>query len=109
MLFPPPNRPGPSRRVVVTGAGIVTSLGIGWAENADGFREGRVAIKPVTVFDASRQRVKVAGEVELPGAMPKTRLGLRCLQRLDRASRMLLLAAHQAWEEAGWGPRKMCR
>jgi len=89
---------------VVTGAGVVTALGPGWEANAEGFRAGRVAIRPVTVFDASRQRVKVAGEVKLPETLPTTRLGSRPLRRLDRASRMLLLAAHEAWLQSGWEP-----
>jgi 3-oxoacyl-[acyl-carrier-protein] synthase II len=90
--------------VVITGAGIVTSLGMGWKENAAGFREGRVAMKPVTLFDVSRQRVKIAGEIDLPENPPATRLSRRCQLRLDRATRLLLLAAHEAWEQSGWEP-----
>ncbi|HKS36651.1 MAG TPA: beta-ketoacyl-[acyl-carrier-protein] synthase family protein [Verrucomicrobiae bacterium] len=104
MLFPPPKTPAPPPRVVVTGAGVITALGPGWKANAEGFRAGRVAIRPVTVFDAARQRVKVAGEVELPETLPKTRLSSRHFRRLDRASRMLLLAAHEAWLQSGWEP-----
>ena len=77
MLFPPQQHAEPYSRVVVTGAGIVTALGLGWKENAAGFRAGRLAIRPVTVFDASRQRVQVAGEAELPPALPDTRLPTR--------------------------------
>ncbi|HEX4644468.1 MAG TPA: beta-ketoacyl-[acyl-carrier-protein] synthase family protein, partial [Verrucomicrobiae bacterium] len=85
MLFPPPHRSSAPPRVVVTGAGIVTSLGLGWKENADGFRLGRVAVRPVTLFDVSRQRVKVAGEIALPDALPRTCLTRRQESRLDRA------------------------
>lgn len=104
VLFPPVHNSGPSPRVVITGAGIVTSLGLGWKQNAEGFRLGRVAIKPVTLFDVSRQRVKVAGEVLLPPALSLSRLCPRHEKRLDRATRLLLLAAHEAWEQSGWLP-----
>jgi 3-oxoacyl-[acyl-carrier-protein] synthase II len=58
----------------------------------------------VTLFDVSRQRVKVAGEAELPVDLPKTRLSQRRLQRLDRAARLLVLATHEAWQQSGWTP-----
>jgi len=90
--------------VVVTGAGIVTAYGAGWAANADGFRSGRTTFRPVTLFDVSRQRSKIAAEVDLPEALPATRLPARQAARLDRASRMLLLAAAEAWHQAGWEP-----
>lgn len=89
---------------MITGAGIVTALGLGWAANADGFRAGRAAFRPVTLFDVSRQRTKLAAEVELPAALPVTRLSEKSARRLDRAARMLLFAAHEAWSQAGWQP-----
>jgi 3-oxoacyl-[acyl-carrier-protein] synthase II len=70
MLFPAPSPPSPPPRVVITGAGIVTALGLGWRRNAEGFRAGRTAFRPVTLFDVSRQRVKVAAEADLPTALP---------------------------------------
>jgi 3-oxoacyl-[acyl-carrier-protein] synthase II len=90
--------------VVITGAGILTALGLGWKPNAEGFRAGRAAFRPVSLFDVSRQRVKNAAELDLPLALPPTRLSARQIARLDRASTMLLLAAHQAWQQAGWEP-----
>src|SRR5881394_2132085 len=59
VLFPFRDSINPPR-VVITGAGIITALGNGWKPNADGFRAGRPAMRPVSLFDASRQRVKTA-------------------------------------------------
>ena len=89
---------------MITGAGIVTALGLDWKGNAEGFRSGRTAFRPVTLFDVSRQRVKTAAEVDLPDTFPSTGLSQRETARLDRASTLLLLAAHEAWIQSGWEP-----
>ena len=83
---------------------IITALGVGWKTNAKGFRSGKTAFRPVSQFDVSRQRVKTAAEVDLPAALPPTRLGARSTVRLDRAGAMLVLAALEAWQQAGWEP-----
>ena len=103
MLFPG-SLPQASARVVVTGAGIATALGLGWKVNAGGFRAGRTAFRPLSLFDVSRQRAKTAAEMDLPSKLPPTRLGPRQVARLDRAGKMLLLAAHEAWKQSGWEP-----
>jgi 3-oxoacyl-[acyl-carrier-protein] synthase II len=102
VLFPPPKTSADANRVVVTGAGIVTALGCGWKINAEGFRAGTTSFRPVTLFDVSRQRTKIAAELDLPEILPSTRLSEKNCARLNRASRMLLLAAHEAWTQSGW-------
>ncbi len=82
--------------VVVTGVGIVTSLGLGWRVNADGFRTGRVALREVTLFDTSRQHTHTAGQVELPAQLPATRLSAREISRLERGGRLLIHATDEA-------------
>jgi 3-oxoacyl-[acyl-carrier-protein] synthase II len=89
---------------VVTGAGIITSLGAGWTRNAEGFRSGRTAFRPVTLFDVSRQRVKIAAEVDLPLSLPPNLLSQGAKKRMDRAAKLLLHAAREAWDQAEWTP-----
>ena len=103
MLFPVSHQTEPPR-VVITGAGIVTALGLGWKRNAEGFRSGKVAMRTVTLFDVSRQRVKTAAEVDLSPELPPTRLRNNAVKRMDRAAKMLLLATHEAWHQTGWEP-----
>ncbi len=51
------------RRVVVTGIGIVSPIGIGVEENWRSLREGRSGVGPITHFDASSLPSRIAGEV----------------------------------------------
>lgn len=87
--------PSPARPVVVTGAGIITSMGRDLAENTTGFRAGRTAFSPVTLFDVSRQRVGTAGQVNLPDEPGKA------WSRMDRGTRLALQAAREAMANAG--------
>jgi 3-oxoacyl-[acyl-carrier-protein] synthase II len=102
MLFPASPAPRSPSRVVITGAGILTALGQGWRPNAAGFRAGRTAFRPVTLFDVSRQRVKVAAQADLPATLPANHLSPRQVARVDRPTAMLLWAATEAWQQAGW-------
>lgn len=101
MLFPK-KQSARSNRVVVTGAGIITAFGNGWRKNADGFRAGKKAFRPVTLFDVSKQRCKIAAEIDLPEKFPPSQLSQNNFGRFARASKMLLLAAHEAWTQSGW-------
>jgi 3-oxoacyl-[acyl-carrier-protein] synthase II len=68
-------------------------MGMDFQENAAGFREGRTALSPVTLFDVSRQRVGTAGQIDLPDhGFPS---------RMDRGSRLAWLAAREAMAQAG--------
>jgi 3-oxoacyl-[acyl-carrier-protein] synthase II len=101
VLFPQRSQSDLPKRVVVTGGGIITALGSTWNENSHGFRLGQTAFRSVTLFDVSRHRAKTASEIDLP-ELPFLRLGPRQAKRLDRASKLLFWAAHQAWEQSGW-------
>jgi 3-oxoacyl-[acyl-carrier-protein] synthase II len=81
---------------------MVTALGLDWSTNAENFRHGQSGFRPVTLFDVSRQRAKVAAEVDLPASLPGSELSSREERRLDRAARLLLLAGVEAWRQAQW-------
>ena len=59
---PPPSLPA-RRRVVITGIGAVTPLGLNAAETWQGLASGRSGIGPITRFDASLCSARIAGEV----------------------------------------------
>jgi 3-oxoacyl-[acyl-carrier-protein] synthase II len=85
------------RRVVVTGLGAVTSLGKDLRTTWEGLTEGRNGIGPITLFDASGFRTKLAAEIrELPdGFDPALR------RRLSRTDVIGLAAAAESIADAG--------
>ena len=97
---PKPRIPAPTGEVVITGVGLITAMGCGWEANVAGFRAGRVALRPVTVFDVSRQVAQLAGEADLPASLPANHLGRAQLRRIERGRKMLIHAASEALERA---------
>lgn len=87
------------RRVVVTGIGVISPMGTGFAENAAGFRAGRAAFREVHFFDVSRQRVNTAGVANVPTALDGLRA--RAWARMDRGTRLATMAAREALWSAG--------
>ena len=53
-----------TRRVVVTGVGLLSSVGIGTEANWEALCAGRSGIGPITHFDASKHAARIAGEVK---------------------------------------------
>jgi 3-oxoacyl-[acyl-carrier-protein] synthase II len=89
------------RRVVVTGIGPVTPIGIGVEEFWEGLVSGRNGIRTISRFDPADLPVKVAGEVD--GFDPTRFLDAKEVRRTDRFSHYALAAAQLAWDDAG-GP-----
>jgi len=87
------------RRVVITGMGVVAPNGIGREAFWDGCVAGRSGIRPITVFDASPYRCRHAGEIA--DFHPEAFLGSQGLRTLDRTTRLALVAAKLAIEDAG--------
>jgi 3-oxoacyl-[acyl-carrier-protein] synthase II len=95
---PPPCRPF---SVVVTGLGIYSPMGRDRSENEAGFRAGRTAFSPVTLFDVSRQRVGTAGQADLADSPPDAGVSRRAWSRMDRGTRLAYFAAREALATAG--------
>ncbi|MDO3408910.1 beta-ketoacyl-ACP synthase II [Saccharibacillus sp. CPCC 101409] len=86
-------------RVVITGMGIVSPLGNEVEEFWSRLVRGESGIAKIESFDASKHKVKIAGEVRDfdPGSL----LDARELRRLDRFCQFALAAADQAVRQAG--------
>jgi len=84
-------------RVVITGIGIISPLGEDKESFWTGLCNGVSGIKPITLFDTSSYRCKLAGEVA--GFDPKRYLGSKGLRYFDRVSLLITSAAKLALED----------
>jgi 3-oxoacyl-[acyl-carrier-protein] synthase II len=86
------------RRVVITGLGAVTPVGIGVSAYWDAICAGRPGVGPLTLVDPALVPSKVGAEC--PDFDPKAALGPKDARRLDRATQFAMAAALEAWEDA---------
>jgi 3-oxoacyl-[acyl-carrier-protein] synthase II len=87
------------RRVVVTGVGLVSPLGVGTAQNWQALLEGRSGIGPITRFDASDYPSRIAGEVK--GFDPLDYLDKKEVKKTDTFIQYAVAAAQFAVDDAG--------
>jgi 3-oxoacyl-[acyl-carrier-protein] synthase II len=87
------------RRVVVTGIGVVSSIGHSadefWASN----RAARSGVGPITLIEAADLPVRIAGEVR--GFDPGRRLDPKDARKMDRVSQFAAYASMEAFADAG--------
>ncbi|MEV6971966.1 beta-ketoacyl-[acyl-carrier-protein] synthase family protein [Kitasatospora sp. NPDC093806] len=95
------------RRVVITGLGVVTSIGLGVPAFLDGLRAGRSGVKPITAFDTTGFAHSNGCEVDdfAPGEW---------IHRLDpdelgRATQFSVAAANMAVADSGLSPEELRR
>jgi 3-oxoacyl-[acyl-carrier-protein] synthase II len=86
------------RRVVITGLGAVTPVGIGVSAYWDAICAGRPGVGPLTRVDPTLVPSKVGAEC--PDFDPKAALGPKDARRLDRATQFAMAAALEAWQDA---------
>lgn len=86
------------REVVITGIGIVSSIGIGKEAFQESLRSGKSGVAKITRFDTSGVRVKIAAEVK--DFDPHRFLDAKTIKRTDRFSHYGIAAAKMAVEDA---------
>ena len=89
-----------SRRVVITGIGLITPLGQGTEATWSGLVSGKSGIGPITGFDATDYACRIAGECQYFQAdqwIPKKEI-----KKMDRFMQFGVAAAQMAWDEAGF-------
>ena len=90
------------RRVVITGMGAVSPIGNTVEELWESVQAGRCGIGPITHFDTSAHKVKLAGEVK---DLDFDRyLDKRDRRRMDLFTQYAMVPAVQAWEDSGLTP-----
>ncbi len=88
------------RRVVLTGLGVVSSIGMGATEFLEGLRTGRSGARPIEAFDASGFAYSTGCEV--PGFEPERWIHNLDADELGRASQFSVAAARMAVEDANF-------
>ena len=86
------------RRVVVTGVGVVSPVGVGIKEFEEGIFNGRNGIGKITHFDPSSFRSQMGGEVKIK---IEDYLSPRDIRRMDRFTQLGMIAAREAIEGSG--------
>ena len=88
------------RRVVVTGLGAVTPLGIGIEETWKNIKAGKSGIRRITKFDASNLPSQIAGEVK--NFKPEEFMSAKLTSRVDTFIQYAIASTRMALEDAGF-------
>ncbi len=87
------------RRVVITGMGAITPIGNSAEEFWKGICENKIGFGPITQFDTTEYKVKLAAEVK--DFDPKRYMDAKTAKRMERFSQFAVAAAKEAIEDAG--------
>ena len=87
------------RRVVVTGMGAITPIGLNVEEFWAGIKEGKTGFGEITKFDASGYKCQLAAEVK--GFEGKNYMDFKAAKRMELFSQYAVAAAKEALEDAG--------
>lgn len=87
------------RRVVITGMGAITPIGNNVESFWNGLKEKKVGIGPITQFDPTDFKAKLAGEVK--DFNPKDYMNPKAARRMERFSQFAVAASKEALEMSG--------
>jgi beta-ketoacyl-acyl-carrier-protein synthase II len=87
------------RRVVVTGLGVISPVGLDVPSAWAAVREGRSGIRPITLFDTEKFRVRIAGEAH--GFDPHNAMTAKEARRADRNVQFAIAATREALNQSG--------
>lgn len=87
------------RRVVVTGMGAITPIGLNVEEFWQSVKEGRLGFAPITRFDASGYKCSIAAEVK--GFEGKNFMDFKAAKRMETFSQYAVAAAKEALADSG--------
>lgn len=90
------------RRVVITGIGMVTSLGLNVKDSWSGILSSKSGVKNIVEFDTSKLACKIAST--LPDFNPENYIAPRDVRKMDRFIHLGIAAAIEAVEDSGWQP-----
>jgi 3-oxoacyl-[acyl-carrier-protein] synthase II len=88
-----------NNRVVVTGIGALTPLGLDFTTSWNNLIAGKSGIDYITLFDVEKMETKFAGEVK--GFDPANYINRKDLRRMDRFAQLAVAAAGQAVTDSG--------
>ena len=88
-----------SRRVVVTGLGVITPIGLNVEEFFHSVKEGKHGFGPITKFDSTDYKCHVAAEVK--GFDAKSYMDFKAAKRMESFSQYAVAAAKEALSDAG--------
>ncbi|MCM1120871.1 MAG: beta-ketoacyl-ACP synthase II [bacterium] len=88
-----------SRRVVVTGMGAVTPIGVGVKAFWEGITQDRIGFAPITRFDASAYKCRLAAEVK--DFNPEDYMDKKSARRMELFCQFAVAAAGEALQDAG--------
>lgn len=90
------------RRVVITGIGLVNSLGLNAKDSWSGILSGKSGVNNITAFDTSKTPCKIASIIQ--EFNPEDYIPARDIRKMDKFIQFGIAAAIEAVEDSGWQP-----